>query len=316
MAARLADAYHRLARGARQSRALVDDREVFAVDHLAVLRDLGSRMTAAHIGAAAAALAQRLPRRLSAKRELRGLRETRLSDDTLYPAGGFASITPGGATTGNIENLVTSELVYMEDDEPLDLFSLRYVEGELLHYTRDDSVYRRHRHLIGIVLGADLDDARVKDRDLPWQRLILALGLVVAAIRWLTDQLGDEALTVRLAFPPRLLAEEREIAALLLEAEIARGTVVIVEQPWNEAVALAAAAIGTAIADLVVVSTGDTPELPKGLRALHVNLARVAPVVRELAPRPSAVPDADPAAWPEVWDAWCEGAHDLLRWLV
>ncbi|HSS00372.1 MAG TPA: hypothetical protein VLM79_25110, partial [Kofleriaceae bacterium] len=53
MAHRLADAYHRLARGARQCRALIDDREVFAVDHLGVLRDLGGRMTAAHIGAAA-----------------------------------------------------------------------------------------------------------------------------------------------------------------------------------------------------------------------------------------------------------------------
>jgi len=315
-AAELADAYHRLARGARQSRALVDDREVFAIDHLAVLRDLGSRMTAAHIGAAAAALAQRLPRRLPGKRELRGLRETRLSDDSLYPAGGFASITPGGATTGNIENLVTSELVYMEDDEPLDLFSLRYVEGELLHYTRDDSVYRRHRHLIGFVLGADLDDARVKDRDLPWQRLILALGLVVAAIRWLADQLGDEALTVHLAFPPRLLAEEREIVALLLEAEVARGTVVIIEQPWHETVALAAAAIGTAIADVVVLSTGDTPALPRELRALHVNLAGVVPVVTELAPRSSALPDDDPAARRDVWGSWCEAAHDLLRWLV
>jgi hypothetical protein len=311
-AQRLADAYHRLARGARQCRALVDEREVFAVDHLAVLRDLGSRMTAAHIGAAADAIARRLPRRLPVRRELRGLRDTRLADDTLYPAGGFASITPGGATTGNIENLVTSELVYMEDDEPIDLFSLRYVEGELLHYTRDDSVFRRHRHLIGIVLGTDLDDARVKDRDLPWQRLILALGLVVAAIRWLADQLGDQALTVHLAFPPRVLAEERQIVALLLEGELARGTVVIVEQPWHDTVALAAAAAGTAIADVVVVSHGATPELPVGLRALHVNVAAAVPVVTELAPRTGG----RPGAGTDPWIAWCEGAEDLLRWLV
>jgi len=312
IAERLTHAYDRLARGARQCRALVDDREVFAVDHLAVLRDLGSRMTAAHIDAAARAITQRLPRRLPGRRELRGLRETRLADDTLYPAGGFASITAGGASTGNIENLVTSELVYMEDDEPIDLFSLRYVEGELLHYTRDDSVFRRHRHLVGIVLAADLDDARVKDRDLPWQRLILALGLVVAAIRWLTEQLGDQALTVHLAFPPYVLAEERQIVALLLEGEIAHGTVEIVEQPGRDTVELAARAAGTAIADIVVVSLGDTPELPKGLRALHVNLASPALVVTELAPRPGALLEAGPDPWIE----WCEGAHDLLRWLV
>ena len=209
------------------------------------------------------------------------------------------------------------------------MFSLRYVEGELLHYTRDDSVFRRHRHVIGIVLGADLDDARVKDRDLPWQRLILALGLVVAAIRWLAERLGDEALTVHLAFPPRACSpRSARSSALLLEGEIARGTVVIVEQPWQDAVALAAGAAGTAIADLVVISLGDVPELPQGLRALHVDLADAAPVVSELALRQSAIlevdSDTEPDARlearseprPDTWIAWCDGAHDLLRWLV
>jgi hypothetical protein len=229
----------------------------------------------------------------------------------LYPAGGFASITPGGATSGNIENLVVSELIYMDDDEPIDVFALRYVEGELLHYTRDDSVLRRHRHLIGIALGADLDDARVKDRDLPWQRLILALGLVVAAIRWLVEQLGDQALAVQLAFPPHVLAEERQIVALLLEGEIVRGTVEIVEQPWRDTLELAARAARTAIADVVVVSTGDLPEIPAGLRVLHVGLADAAPIVRELAPR-----RGDSEGNGEPWLAWCEGAEDLLRWLV
>src|SRR6185436_4211102 len=227
------------------------------------------------------------------------------------PAGGFASITPGGATSGNIENLVVSELIYMDDDEPIDVFALRYIEGELLHYTRDDSVLRRHRHLIGIALGADLDDARVKDRDLPWQRLILALGLVVAAIRWLVEQLGDQALAVHLAFPPGALAEERQIVSLLLEGEIARGTVEIVEQPWRDTLELAARAARTAVADVVMVSTGDLPEIPAGLRVLHVGLADAAPIVRELAPR-----RGESQGNGEPWLAWCDGAEDLLRWLV
>jgi hypothetical protein len=308
---RLADAYLRLARGARQSRALIDDREVFAVDHLGVLRDLGGRMTADHIAAAADAIARTLPRRLPAHRQQRGARDTSLADDSLYPVGGFSAITPGGSNA-NIENLVTSELVYMEDGPEPDVFTLRYVEGELLYYTRDDSVFRRHRHVIGIALGADLDDARVKDRDLPYQRLVMALGLVLASIRWLGEQLGDQALVIHVAFPPKLLAEERAILALLLEGEIARGTVVIVEQPWQDTIAAAAHAGGTAIADVVVVSLGPTPELPKHLRAIHVNLAGAAPTVVELAPRPGVNPDAGPDAWTE----WCEGAEDLLRWLV
>lgn len=310
--AALAAAYQLLARGARQTRALVEDREVFAVDHLAVLRDLGGRMTADHIQSAAEAIARTLPRRLPAKRAARGLRDTHMTDESVYPAGGFASITAGGATTGNIENLVTSELVYMDDDEPIDVFSLRYIEGELLHYTRDDSVFRRHRHLIGIALAPDLDDARVKDRELPWQRLVLAFGLVVAAARWLAAQLGDQALVIRIAFPPGLLVEERGILALLLEGEIARGTVVVVEEALADTLAATTAAAGSAIADLVVLALGAAPEVPRPVRALLVDLAAAAPAVSELSPRRGAA--LDPGR--DAWAGWCDSAEDLLRWLV
>lgn len=92
----LADAYLRLARNARQSRALVDDRVVFALDHLTVLRDLGSRVTADHIQEAAEAVTQRLPRRLPSKFDQRGIEDTHMQDDDLYPAGGFTSIAPAG----------------------------------------------------------------------------------------------------------------------------------------------------------------------------------------------------------------------------
>ena len=310
VAARLADDYARLARGARQSRALVDDREVFAIDHLEVLGSFGRRMAADHIVAAAGAIAGKLPRRLPAKREQRGVKDTQLADDSLYPAGGFTAITP--SSSANIENLVSSELVYMEDGtDPVDLFTLRYVEGELLYYTRDDSVFRRHRHVIVFALGADLEDARVKDPEVPWQRLVLALGMLVAAIRWLTEQLGHEALTVHLAFPPRVLAAERELVELLLEGEVKSGTVKVVEQTYDEAIAVAQAA-RSAISDLVVVSLGSVPPLPKGQRALHLSLAGVSPAVYELAPRKGEppAPDADP------WTEWCEDTEDLLRWLV
>jgi hypothetical protein len=309
-ATRLADSYQRLARGARQSRALVDDREVFQIDHLEVLGSFGRRLAADHIGSAAESITRTLPRRLPPNREQRGVRETQLADDTLYPAGGFTAITPGGAGA-NIENLVSSELVYMEDgDEVVDLFTLRYVEGELLYYTRDDSVFRRHKHVITIALGLDLEDARVKDPDVPFQRLVLALGMVVAAVRWLTEQLGHQALTVHLAFPPKVLAPERELVELLLEGEVTSGTVVVVEQPWEAAVEVALTARG--ISDLVVVSLGSVPALPKGQRAFHIHLGEVAPGAYELAPRKGDAPDPGPDPWVE----WCEVTEDLLRWLV
>lgn len=310
--AQLAEAYLRLARSARQSRALVDDRVVFAIDHLTVLRSLGSRVTADHIQAAAEAVTQRLPKRLPSKCAQRGIENTRIQDDDLYPAGGFTSIAPGGASTGNIENLVTSEVVYMEKDEIIDLFSLRYLEDELLFYTRDDSEFRRHRHAITIIIGPDLDHARVKDKGVPWQRLVLALGFLVATIRWLTEKLDDQALAIRIAFPPRLLSEERAILALLLKAEIARGQVVVVEEPWSEAIAAAIDASGS-ITDAIVLSLGPVLDLPRGLRVSHVNLAAARPTVSEVAPRRTTVPDDGSG---DALVGWCEGAEDLLRWLV
>jgi len=303
---RLAEAYHELARSARHAHSLVDDRDVFALDHLAVLRDLGGRMTADHIGAAAEELLRSLPRRLPAKRLQRGVSDTKLADENLYPAGGFTAITPQGSNA-SLENLVTSELVYMEDGAEPDVFTLRYVEGELLYYTRDDSEFRRHRHLVTFVLGKDLDDARVKDRELTWQRLVLALGLVLAAIRWLTDQLGDQALALHVAFPSRLLEEEREILALLLEAEISRGIVTVVEQPAADAIGAAAALARNAIVDVVTLSLGDAPAIPKGLRAIHVDLRGAAPALANAAPA---------EAGGDAWNEWCEVAEDLLRWLV
>jgi len=310
LAAKLADAYTQLARGARQSRNLVDDREVFQIDHLEVLANYSRRLAADHIAAAAEALQRSLPRRLPANAEKRGAQETQLADDNTYPAGGFTAITPGGSSA-NIENLVSSELVYMEDGEVVDLFTLRYVEGELLFYTRDDSVFRRHKHVITIGLGADLDDARVKDPDVPWQRLVLALGMIVAAIRWLTEQLGHEALQIRLSFPPRLLVQERELVGLLLEGEITSGIVSVVEETMPNAV-MHAHDVSNAISDLVVVSMGPVPELPKRTRALHLCLGAPAPYVVEVAPRQGATPEAAPDTWLE----WGEVTEDLLRWLV
>jgi len=306
----IADAYTRLARGARQSRSLVDDGEVFSIDHLEVLGSMSRRLAAEHINAAATAITGRLPRRLPAKREQRGIKDTQLADDTVYPAGGFTAIT--SSSTASIENLVTSELVYMEDGpDVVDLFTLRYVEGELLYYTRDDSVFRRHKHVIVFALGPDLTEARVKDADVPWQRLVLSLGMLVAAIRWLTEQLGHEALTVHLAFPPRILAAERELVELLLEGEVKSGTVVVSEKTTEQAIEVAQAA-RNAISDLVVVSMGPIPPLPKGQRARHVSLANAAPQSYELAPRRADPPDPDP----DTWSEWCDDCEDLLRWLV
>ncbi len=306
----LAADYRRLARGARQTRQLVDDREIFTIDHLEVLGSFGRRLAARHIAAAAEAITGALPRRLPARREQRGAAATRLTAEDTYPVGGFSSITPGGAGA-NLENLVTSELAYMEDDDAIDVFTLRYVEGELLFYTRDDSVFRRHRHAITFVLAADLAAARVKDPALPWQRLVLTLGLLVAATRWLIGSLGEQALTIRLVFPPAILGAERELVALLLAGEVEAGLVVVEEAPWTAALD-AAAQVDAPLADLIIVAMGTAPTLARTLRAAHLGLATEAPTFRDLEARTVPLPESEP----DLWRAWSDVIEELLRWLV
>jgi hypothetical protein len=310
VAAALAGSYLRLARGARQSRALVEERDVFAIDHLAVLGSYARRLAADHIGAAASAIAATLPRRVPSRRARQGQRDTNLDDDTLYPAGGFAAISPSASTS--FENLVSSELVYMEGGaDAVDLFTLRHVEGELLYYTRDDSVLRRHHHTIVVALDADLERARVKDPELPWQRLVLGLGLVVATVRWLVERLGDRALTIQLAFPAGALIGERELVELLLEGELRGGTVHVAELDWSAACRVCVQAGG--MSDLLAISSGDLPPVPRGVRARHLRLDHGAPVLA--APEGDELADS-PADDEDRWTAWCECTEELLRWLV
>lgn len=65
-----------------------------------------------------------------------------LSDTGLYPQGGLDQL----ANRGSIENLVRTELAYVDESADIDMFTMRYLEGELLYYTRDEAqLLRRNR---------------------------------------------------------------------------------------------------------------------------------------------------------------------------
>ncbi|MEQ8820668.1 MAG: hypothetical protein RLY93_10510 [Sumerlaeia bacterium] len=105
--------------------------------------------------------------------------ETAFVDETHYPMGGLAELT----NRGSFENLVLSELIYMEKGKEISLFDLRFVEGELLFYVRDEGALRRKRRTIHLIL--DLGDAfTVKSRGHDYQFCILAQSLF---LRVLTD---------------------------------------------------------------------------------------------------------------------------------
>jgi hypothetical protein len=225
----LAPGYEQLVHRARHTDVLLTDKDVFTLENLTVLRSLTQRVAVHQIVDAAEVLERALPRRLRPRTGRRGGTPTKIEDESAYPTGGFASIT----NSGSLENIVCSELVYMEDaeDAEFDLFDVRFAEGELLYYTRDESVFLRNQRWITFLLHPDLVRARFKDAELPWQRLVLIFGLVLCVMRRLHDWLNEEALLFRFVFlereggTPNRLAEEQELCQLLLREWIDKGTV-------------------------------------------------------------------------------------------
>lgn len=258
----LARAYAALVAGARQVPALLSEADVFLLEHLAALERLPERVAFAQIAEAADALEAQLPRRLKGHRAERGAHLTPLSDEAQYPTGGFASI----ATAGTLENLVASELIYMDDRVPqgeVDLFDVRYVEGELLYYTRDESLYARDRRRLTLVMLPELRRMRVQEPGARWQRLSLALAAVLVAVRRLSAWLTETELSIQLLYAPdasgaQPLAAERGLTQVMLAEWIERGVVEL-----GVCSDLASLAEGS-------VWVGTTAEAPPGQWALDV----------------------------------------------
>jgi hypothetical protein len=148
-------------------------------------------------------------------------------DEDTYPVGGFASIS----TRGTIESLLHSQLAFMEPPTAPrpDLFDIKFVRDELLYYSRDENQFLRRRRTFVIALLPTLALARFKDVDLPTQRIVLTLGLLVAAVHKLTDWLSADALTFDFLFIAdgeiQPLAQEQALLAMLLREPIAGGAV-------------------------------------------------------------------------------------------
>jgi hypothetical protein len=115
---------------------------------------------------------------------------TRVLDEDTYPVGGYASIS----THGGIESLLHSQLAYMEPADRPDLFDIKYLRDELFYYSRDENQFLRRRRTLVLAFYPDLMQARTKDPDDPFQRIIMLLGLLYASITKLTEWLSDDSL--------------------------------------------------------------------------------------------------------------------------
>jgi vWA domain found in the FtsH ternary systems/N-terminal helical region fused to the FtsH ternary system vWA domain len=219
--------YRELIAAVRLSADLLGPEDVFELERGTAVAELGQRVALRQVLRAASLFEERLPK-APPMLPARKVAPTRMLDDDAYPVGGFAAIS----NRGSLESLLHSQLAYMETGavaERPDLFDVKYLRDELLYYSRDENQFYRRRRYFVFEFAADLIAARTKDPELPYQRIVLTLATVVAAVRRLTEWLTDEALTFELRFPPGgALNTEAELLATVFRDRIDNGAVTII----------------------------------------------------------------------------------------
>lgn len=132
--------------------------------------------------------------------------DTDFADDTVYPTGGFSGLT----NRGSFENMVRSELVYMESGKQISMFDLRFVENELLFYMRNDGVMRRKRRFIHVLL--DLDVAfNYKSPGYEYPFSTLTQGIIARLTHDLLEIFEEDAITIQIHYlfkPPKSMTPD------------------------------------------------------------------------------------------------------------
>jgi hypothetical protein len=217
--------YEELIAAARRCAEVLGMEDIFELEHGTALAEMGQRIALRQVLQAAVRLEAELPQRRPRPTARRQEVSTRILDEDTYPVGGFSSI----ATRGSIESLLHSQLAYMEPRERPDLFDIKFLRDELLYYARDENQFLRRRRSFVFVLHPDLIQTRFKDADIPWQRGVLLLGLLLIAVRKLTEWLSTDALLFDFLWisdnESAGLGPERNLLETLLREQIANGTV-------------------------------------------------------------------------------------------
>jgi hypothetical protein len=164
---------------------------------------------------------------------LRDRRANAVTDDVdadAFPAGGFDAMS----TKGALENLVRSEVAYVgvgneHDASAPDLFDVRYVEGETLYYTRDESPLLERRRVLNVAI-VEVERARAKLAELPTQTVVLIEAVILAAFKDLQLVFGSSMVQLQLAIDgdADAVAEELGLVSASLDSELAHRRAVLV----------------------------------------------------------------------------------------
>jgi hypothetical protein len=233
----LVELYEILIAATRRTAEVLGPEDIFELEHGTALAELGQRVALRQVLQMTQRLEAALPRHRIRPQRGPQMVPTRVLDEDTYPVGGFSSLS----TRGSIESLLHSQLAFMEKEDRPDLFDIKFLRDELLYYARDENQFLRRRRTFIFAFFPDLVQARFKDVDLPCQRIVLLLALVVTAARKLSDWLSTDALLFDLVFveekDPGPLAPERNLLATLFREPIANGTVELTRVTTAEAAA-------------------------------------------------------------------------------
>ena len=224
----VSEVYQQLTLAIRQTGDVLGHEDIFEIEHGTVLAGFGQRIGLRQLLRVSSQQAAAFSTHPTENRKRRLEVATNIRDEDSYPIGGFTSIS----NRGSIESLLQSQLAFMETDEAAqpDLFAIKFLRDELLYYSRDDNEFFRERRSFMLVLSNDLVQTRVKDAQLPCQRLVLALGVLTATVEKLIEWLGDHALSFEVvmiggsnSLTP--LADEQELLEMVFREQVANGTV-------------------------------------------------------------------------------------------
>jgi hypothetical protein len=234
----IVELYEQIVAAARRMADVLADEDVKALEQKTALLSMGEYVAHRQVWQMAIKLEEGLPKYKIAPRHGRRVVPTRVLDEDTYPVGGFASIS----TRGSIESLLHSQLAYMETEKELqpDLFDIKFLRDELYYYSRDENQFLRRRRTFLFAFMPDLVQARFKDADLPCQRMVLTLAMLLSLVRKLSEWLGNDSLRFEFLFllegEKKVLEEERKLLALLFREEVENRSVNVEYVPASELV--------------------------------------------------------------------------------
>ena len=204
---------------------LLQPEDIFELEHHDVLSEPAQRIGCRQIIEVSRRLGEIDPRQVAVADD--GAAETAFVDESHYPTGGLAGLT----NRGSMENLVLSELVYIDRSMSIDLFDIRFLEGELLYYLRDDGILRRKRRTIHLIIDPE-QILQQKPRGYTFQLSIIVQGMLLRIVQDLQSVFTDDAVLIHIRY---LHAEndaerwrsELALLELLLRDELAQGLVTL-----------------------------------------------------------------------------------------